>query len=29
LMDNHYHTEMYVKHAEALGAFMRGLQGPA
>lgn len=27
LMDNHYHTEMYVKHAANLGAFMRGLHG--
>src|SRR5688572_25464461 len=27
LMDNHYHSELYVKHAENLGAFMRGLHG--
>ncbi len=27
LMDNHYHCELYVKHAEHLGAFMRGLHG--
>ena len=27
LMDNHYHTEMYVKNAEHVGAFMRGLHG--
>lgn len=24
LIDNHYHVEMYVKHAEHIGAFMRG-----
>jgi hypothetical protein len=27
LIDNHYHLEMYVRHAEHLGAFMRGLHG--
>lgn len=27
LMDNHYHTEMDVRRADGLGAFMRGLHG--
>jgi REP element-mobilizing transposase RayT len=27
LMDNHYHTLLYVKHGESVGPFMRGLHG--